>query len=309
MADRTRETLQSLGLTEEEIEQELLSQKEDQEGLETDDGGTDATLVEETEEERAEREKAEADEATRLAAEEAAKTAPASPAAAAPAPASAAAPAIQPAAGPTAAEVRAERIKVLDTQIEAIDVKFDNAELTATERRTAAKALEDERKQLERLEIEEATILRINQERHQTEWKGTVQAFLDANTQYAPGTVGFDSLNAAVIREQQAADKRGEPTQTKAVLDAAHAALQKAFGVQAKPAADVIPPTPAVPKVGKRPPAPPTLAVIPKSGNEDLAAGEFAHLDKLGSADDPEALERAMKKMTPEQRDRYLASA
>lgn len=324
---RTREELASLGLTDDEIDQELESQTEDEqrqaaleageEGAEAgNEGGEGQQQTTEGSDGQQPDDPAAAQaaqaESQRQLAEAQRQQAAAQPKR------EDANPDLQPAVE-NPAEQRAARTKEIGNQLDELATKFDNAELTAAEYRAATKPLEAEQRELERQAITETTIQQIRQEETHRQWTSTVHTFLAEHPQYAPGSKAYDILNDAVIRAQNAAIEAGQGTMTKAILDAAHAEIQEAFGQApapkpADPAAAQQ--TPAQPKTAqqerKAPVVPPTLGGIPKGGTEDVQVGEFAHLDRLAerpNPDDPEAYERALAKMPREARDRYLASA
>lgn len=253
------------------------------------------------------------------------------PAPAATPPAAASPPAPEPAAPPQAevitppkpdpAAERAARLAAIEAEMSAIDDKFDGAELTAKERREQLKPLEAERFELQRKDIGDAAIAQFSAEQAQQNWAKTVGSFLDDHPHYKRGSMLFQTLDLAVQREQDRAREAGKDPNSPDILVAADAAVRAelaALAPKSEPAAKPKPEpapaaAPATQPAARRPPpeAPPTLARVPAVAVSEGPNSLFALLDRIAenpNPDDPNAFEREMAKLTPEQRDAYLAS-
>lgn len=184
-----------------------------------------------------------------------------------------------------------------EKQIEALDAKLDEGEISQAEHRKEVRKLEAASQ---------------NEEISSQQWAAEQSAFFKLNGNYAAKTnpVLWGTLNQEVIR--LANDKDNEHLSGIQLLYKAKHNVEKAFkamfpgqapakkddGKQdAKPKAD------AKPKVEKK--GPKTLAGLPAADSQDTSGDKFAALDKLDGMD----LERALAKMSEADRQAYLEGA
>lgn len=244
------------------------------------DGAAQDDAAKKAAEEAAARQKADADAKAKADAEAAAK-----------APAAATFPVIE---APADAE---KNLKALKDQRSELRKKFDDGELTAAEFGDKDDALVDQLDELKGA-INNAKFSRQMREEH---WgSSAVPSFIASHPEYDTGNEAsfsqarYDALDMAVRRLQKDSRDPFDP----AILTRAHAQIEKAFG-GGKAA------TTQQPAAKKAEPVP-TLGGLPSSdmtGTED--ANEFADLEKLMDKD-PIAYENAVRRLSPEQHERWL---
>jgi hypothetical protein len=204
-----------------------------------------------------------------------------------------------------------DKLKGLTDQAADLAEKFDSGDLTAREYHTQREALDDQRNAL-KTQIGDATKA---WQKGLNDWANrTVKAFMRDHKEY-DGTKN-PTLNRMLDAEVRALQTATNDPFNPRILRQAHANIQAALGKApdtpaAKPAGKTGKAAAAKPPVlpGKKKPAvPPTLARVPQDQVEDANGGKFARLDRL-SARDPHAFEVAMSKMSPADRDEYLAGA
>lgn len=195
-----------------------------------------------------------------------------------------------------------EQLTALDSQLDALAAKFDDGELSAAEYRAQSKPLEQQQRALER-QVERAELSRdVSVET----WTNTiVPSFFAKHTQYEPGSTLYNSLDQEVRKIQSESENQFDPTILERAHKAVTAAARKALGLpEEEPGKDN-----PKPKTVQRRDIPPSLANVPAADiTETQDNGEFAYLDRLQEKDGL-AFEKALAKLTDEQRDRYLASA
>lgn len=188
----------------------------------------------------------------------------------------------------------------LKQQLAELAKKFDDGDLMASEFNAQREAIEEQREALLKQEIKTETQRDLGLQK----WRDDVADFSKDKPQYQPGGILREALDKKVKELQVSAVNPLSPR----LLEKAHAEIQKALGLPlakaetsaAKPAAT---PAPAP----RRPAPPPTLAHIPATDITDADDGaEFSHLDQLLERDSV-GFEEALKRLTPVDRDRYLA--
>jgi hypothetical protein len=206
-----------------------------------------------------------------------------------------------------------DKIKGLNEQAIELADKFDSGDLTAREYHTQREAIDEQRTTL-RSQINDA---QKAWGKALNDWSNkTVKAFLRENPQYGAEN---PTLNRVLDGEVRALQLNTPDPFNPRILREAHANIQKAMGktVAAEPAParqagqqtgkngkNGKTKPPVVP--GKRPQVPPTLARMPADEIEDTSGGKYARLDRL-SAKSPHDFEVALSKMSPADRDEYLA--
>lgn len=174
-----------------------------------------------------------------------------------------------------------ERLAEFDTQAEELVAQFDAGEIRAS----------DFHKQLAQINVQRADLARqvdraeISSDMQITAWvNDTVARFLRQHPQYQNNATAFGMLDTEVKRLQLESDNPFDP----AHLQNAHANLQAAATAVGAPRA--------------------TTAYDFGGQIENQTAGRFARLDRLASSD-PLAYEETLAKMSPAERDEYLATA
>lgn len=189
----------------------------------------------------------------------------------------------------------------LKQQLAELAKKFDAGDLMAEEYNTQREVLEEQREALLKQEIKTETQRDLGLQA----WRDDVAKFSKDKPQYQPGGILREALDKKVKELQVNAVNPLSPK----ILAKAHEEIQKALGLPIGKAE-----TPAPKKEEKsgtpaprRPAPPPTLAHIPATDITDADDGaEFSHLDQLLERDSV-GFEEALKRLTPADRDRYLA--
>lgn len=189
-----------------------------------------------------------------------------------------------------------ERIVAINSELEALDAKFDDGEISARELRQASRTLQNEADALKHA----MRVAADEQQRALHTWsRQVVPQFLAAHPQYQPGNLRFNALNTEVQRLQMESGDSFDPRH----LANAHARIERELGATAPAATSTKPAAQA-----SRPEVPPSLAHVPAAIGTDAGGGnEFAHLDRLLASGQTEEWERATARLTPEQQQRYEA--
>lgn len=188
----------------------------------------------------------------------------------------------------------------LKQQLAELAKKFDDGDLMAGEFNAQREAIEEQREALLKQEIKTETQRDLGLQK----WRDDVADFSKDKPQYQPGGILREALDKKVKELQVSAVNPLSPR----LLEKAHAEIQKALGLPLGKAE-----TPAAKKDEKpapaprRPAPPPTLAHIPATDITDADDGaEFSHLDQLLERDSV-GFERELARLSPTDRDRYLA--
>jgi hypothetical protein len=196
-----------------------------------------------------------------------------------------------------------KRLNDIGKEKDAIAEKFDDGEITAAEHRQQLKELDEEewslRSQQVRAKVSEDILAR--------NFVTEATRFVNASERFKPGTRLYKMLDREV-RDMQEADPENmyDPT----IIARAAASIEQELGLaSAKPPAGDPKDTPNEDGKGKKgkkglADIPPTLADIPASDPNEDDGGEFAAIDRL----DGEAHERALAKLSPQDRERYMQS-
>jgi hypothetical protein len=195
------------------------------------------------------------------------------------------------------AEDKARAVEI-DTQLDAIAEKFDEGELTAKEMREQQKPLLAEQRALDRkmtrAELSEASAVDVWREH-------TVPSFIAAHDEYKPGSMRFKLLDQTV-RELQAAN--GDNPTNPQILADAHAAIVAELGEVGKAPKPAARAKNGKDANGEERELPPSISKVPAADHTEAArSNEFIQLERLTGV----AYENAMRKLTPDQRERYLA--
>lgn len=214
------------------------------------------------------------------------------------------------------------RLKAFDEQRAALAKQHDEGDITTVELLEKRDAIDAERRKLER-DIDKAETA---QDAYQNAvldiWKRQVAEFTTRiHSEYKGSKARYLALDT-YVRDvgQEAAFANATSRQ---ILDEAHKRVVADLGEVAKPApakqdqkkGEIKNPATGKdlnlkgqPLKGSKPKAPETLRDVPAAtGNDtDPQAGKFAALDRL-QASDPEAHEEALMRLSPSERDAYLA--
>lgn len=197
------------------------------------------------------------------------------------------------------------QVKALNDETGALAQKFRAGEIEFEEYETQQAALLQRRDELREIKIKAEIASEMGAQSAENEWKATIQSFVSA-------TAKAEGINYATDADKQAdldlfvkrlADNPANGDKPmRWFLEEAHKRVKALHGIatpEKKEGAPVSPkpvqrkaPTEAIPK---------TLAQVPGSDGPGDVADEFANLDNLEGLE----LEDALRKMTPEQRERY----
>lgn len=189
----------------------------------------------------------------------------------------------------------------LKQQLAELSKKFDDGDLMATEFNAQREAIEEQREALLKQEIKTETQRDLGLQK----WRDDVADFSKDKPQYQPGGILREALDKKVKELQVNAVNPLSPR----LLEKAHAEIQKALGLPLGKAETPAPKKdePAKTPAPRRPAPPPTLAHIPATDITDADDGaEFSHLDQLLERDSVR-FEQELARLSPADRDRYLA--
>jgi hypothetical protein len=200
-----------------------------------------------------------------------------------------------------------EQVKTIGQQIVDLAEKFDAGDLSAREYHAQRETLDEQRGTL-RMQINDA---KKAWGKALGDWSNrTCRAFIRGHQQYnAKKNPTLNNMLDAEVRRLQI--NSPDPFNPR-ILRKAHANIQAVMGKTPEPEradkkpAKVKSKTPVVP--GKKPQVPPTLARVPQDEIDDAEGGKFARLSRLSDRD-PHAFEVAFMRLTPQERDEYLAGA
>lgn len=206
-------------------------------------------------------------------------------------------------------EARSEAAKTKGAELAQ---QFRNGDITFDEYDAQRVALDAEREALQTAKLKADLYADMNQQTAAQQWQAEIAKFTaDVKTgdgiDYQADKERGEDLDMFV--KALASKPENEDKSMRWFLDEAH---KRVLAIHGKPAAAA-----AAAPAGKQaatPPArkpdtsaaPKTLADVPAAGGDEPVdtGGEFAHLDALSG----EALESAIEKMSPAQRERYLAA-
>lgn len=199
-----------------------------------------------------------------------------------------------------------DQMKALDDREVELAKRFKDGELEADEFMAENKRLLADRAKLDRLATKAEIAQEMSAQTMEQEWAWTVKKFIqqvkrDEGIDYAtdPRGADFDNFIRVLASKPENANWDGEK-----YLIEAHKRTKVLHGAQDK-ARDNKPnekPKARTPDASK---LPATLANVPGGDGPGDVGSEFADIDKL----DGLAYEQALAKMTPAQRERYLATA
>jgi hypothetical protein len=210
------------------------------------------------------------------------------------------------------ADADAKLKEIGDKKAELVE-QFDNGDITAKEYQTQLDALNRDERALERA-IDKAKIAAdIKQQQEMTAWMGEVKDFTSkAHPEYSTSRVRWTALDTFV--KEIASNPENAGLSGKQILAKAHDMVVADLGEAPEPSADAggkkdggkKGEKDGKPLKGSKIDPPPTLAKVPAADNQDVEGGRWAALDRLAQTD-PIELEEKLMKLSPADRDAYLA--
>ncbi len=240
-------------------------------------------------------------------ADPAAKTAPATPTPAAePAPgAPSTSDTFQPSYQATLPADFAERESAIKEQSDALAAKFKGGDIDFDQYRVEAEAISKAERALDEIRLKATLSQEMTAQTTEQQWTHTVKRFLadtakDGGIDYSKDPDKQSDLDLFV--RTLANDPRHADKPAEWFLTEGHKRVQALHGIAA-----VVPPAAPAVKASRKSPldaAPKTLAQVPGGdGPGDVDGNEFSDIDRLTG----DAQEAAIAKMTPAQRERYMA--
>lgn len=179
--------------------------------------------------------------------------------------------------------------------------KFDEGDITTAEYQRDLDVLYKQEREVERALDRAQLAVELERTRAQNEWTAKCNAFMgQTHPEYAKDKTLYDKLDESVrVVATMPSMRDATPEQ---ILDKAHKLVlldhadKFAAPAPAKPAAQ-----PKAPK----PEAIPSLHNVPSAEVESTSGGKFAALDRLNGLE----LEAALSKLSPAEREQYMASA
>jgi hypothetical protein len=196
-----------------------------------------------------------------------------------------------------------ERLTAIEEERKAIAAKYDDGDLTDSERTAALDTLRKEERTLERVIDRAELATDLEDQRITNERTTEINTFLsDVKIPNDPKNLRFQTLNQAVI--QVASDPANATLGATAIMQKAHD-LCVAEGVL-PPKVAKTDPAPAKDPVKAPKPinAPPTLAGVPAADVSTTEENRFAHLNRMN----PDQREAAFGKMSEADQNAYLAA-
>lgn len=188
-----------------------------------------------------------------------------------------AAPKVAPLSAPPLPDDVKAKFTEFDTQLEALDAKFEEGELNNAEYRKAARAIEDQRTALQ-LDVTRAQMAHdmVAQQETQT-WVNDYTAWGKDNPDVKLTGVPGKAFNAIIEDIEAKAKADNKPLSNAQLLEAAGKAYRETFGLPApQPKAKA-----AVQR--KDPVIPPSLRNLPNAEASDVSDSQTARMDKLAT--------------------------
>jgi hypothetical protein len=203
-----------------------------------------------------------------------------------------------------------DQVKAVSEESRALAQQFKDGEIDFDEFESKRAELDSKRDELRELKVKAEIATEMSQQSAQQEWTFTVKSFVRATAKsdgidYARDEAkrgDLDMFVKALAQDPKTADK-----EMGWFLEEAHRRVKALHGLgkqeAAAPAGEKKPEKP-----NRKPPldaAPKTLAQVPGGDGPGDVGDEFADLDSL----EGEALERAIAKMSPAQREKFAMGA
>ncbi|QQS54026.1 MAG: hypothetical protein IPM89_14510 [Candidatus Competibacteraceae bacterium] len=210
-----------------------------------------------------------------------------------------AAPKPVPAPDPTQLQQATEALQRIDTQRDALAAQYESGEIGFSAYRAQERALERQARDAEGVLLQWQIETKVQQRQLQQNWDAAVTEF-----RQEPGAAAFESpvvlpmMQAALEAIRAKTPGLDAKSQLQQAKDAVQGQLRALLGVDSPVPTYTAQNSPARPRV-----AIPSLGSVPvaEANDSDL---EFTHLGKLNGL----ALEKAVAKMSPDQRVRWLHS-
>lgn len=193
----------------------------------------------------------------------------------------------------------------LKEQAEALAAKFKAGDIDFDQYRLEAETISKAERVLDQVQLKANLSQEMTAQSAEQQWNFTVNRFMAA-------TAKSDGIDYKVDTEKNAdldlfvkslaRDPKNEDKSAEWFLNEAHKRVKALHGIGL-----AVAPVVADPKASRKPPisaAPKTLSQVPGGdGPGDVDGNEFSEIDRLKG----DALESAIAKMTPAQRERYMA--
>lgn len=198
-------------------------------------------------------------------------------------------------------------LQSIQEQKSALAEMFEDGEYTVKEYQAELDRLNKQEREVE-FELHTAKIAsEMAQQQARNAFLNEASNFI-SGTMYEKSTLAFNALDAAVIELAQ--DPSATGLSHKQILEKAHAKVMQdpllamAFNQSAPNTTKQ--PTPIRPASYQKPKAPMTLANVPSAEMTGAAEGRFAALDSI---DDPNQLDAAIARLSPQEKEAYLRGA
>lgn len=187
------------------------------------------------------------------------------------------------------------------TKKDALLAQFDDGDITTKEYQAQLDALNKQEREVERALDRAQLAVELERTRAQNEWTAKCNAFMgQTHPEYAKDKTLYDKLDESVrVVATMPSMRDASPEQ---ILEKAHklVLLDHADKFAAPAAAK-----PAAQARAAKPEAIPSLHNVPSAEVESTSGGKFAALDRLNGLE----LEAALAKLSPAEREQYMASA
>lgn len=196
------------------------------------------------------------------------------------------------------------KLKEISDKKASILQQFDDGDITAKEYQSQLDTLNKDERSIER-QVEKAQLAtEMKQQQEMGSWLKQVTAFTsETHAEYSKSRSRWNALDTFV--KEIAAKPENQNLEGRKILEMAHQMVIDDLGEA--PTAKKDEGKEGKPLKGSKIEPPKTLGKVPAADNTEIADGKFAALDRLAETD-PEALEDKMMKMSPADRDEYLAS-
>lgn len=186
----------------------------------------------------------------------------------------------------------------LNTKEDELVTKFDNGDITFAEYHKELRSLNNERSQLDRLELKSELAQEAQQSQIDNTWQNTAVSFVNAHPLISKNETMWNSFDIVLRRVTSEVMAKGEQPGPRE-LDKAYKQWAEDLGIQAE-----TPKAQPAPTVKKETIVPPNLGKLPAATATDTEDGKWAHLDRLADSD-PLAYEAAMLRLSDAERDEY----
>lgn len=197
------------------------------------------------------------------------------------------------------------KLKEIEDQKSALIDKFDDGEITAKEYQSQLDALNKQQREIE-FAVQKAQLAQeMNEQQRVNTWLAQVREFTTKeHPEYSTSKFRWVALDTAV--KEIGSDPANANLSGAEILEQAHARVVADLGEAPSNATAKESDGKKRPLKGPKAEPPPTLAKVPAADPNGIEDGKFAVIDRL-MAEDPEAAEERLMRMSAEDRDAFLA--